>query len=374
MEEVKKISCMKKAMPFILVILLQVGLAGMDILTKAVLNEGMSNYVLVVYRHGVAAIIMAPFAFYFDKAARPKMTPMIFFKITLLGLFEPVIDQNLFCLGMKYTTATFATALYNTLPAVTFILALIVRLEKVKLRSMRSASKVIGTMASVGGTMIMTLVKGPALDLFWTKGPSAQNTTGTDIHSSIKGAVLVTIGCFSYACFFILYAITLKIYPTELSLTAWICLMGTLEGAAVALVMERGNPGAWAIGWDNKLLTVTYSGIVCSALGYYIGGLVMKTRGPVFVTAFSPLCMIVVAFMSSIIFAEQMYLGRALGAAVICAGLYLVIWGKGNDYKDASTNPTQTKLELIGNEKDSVGHEIINIRKEEEQRTVVETV
>ncbi|XP_013630842.1 PREDICTED: WAT1-related protein At2g37460-like isoform X3 [Brassica oleracea var. oleracea] len=302
------------------------------------------------------------------------MTPMIFFKITLLGLFEPVIDQNLFCLGMKYTTATFATALYNTLPAVTFILALIVRLEKVKLRSIRSASKVIGTMASVGGTMIMTLVKGPALDLFWTKGPSAQNTTGTDIHSSIKGAVLVTIGCFSYACFFILYAITLKIYPTELSLTAWICLMGTLEGAAVALVMERGNPGAWAIGWDNKLLTVTYSGIVCSALGYYIGGLVMKTRGPVFVTAFSPLCMIVVAFMSSIIFAEQMYLGRALGAAVICAGLYLVIWGKGNDYKDASTNPTQTKLELIGNEKDSVGHEIINIRKEEEQRTVVETV
>lgn len=67
MEEVKKMSCMKKAMPFILVVLLQVGLAGMDILTKAVLNEGMSNYVLVVYRHGVAAIVMAPFAFYFDK-------------------------------------------------------------------------------------------------------------------------------------------------------------------------------------------------------------------------------------------------------------------------------------------------------------------
>ncbi|XP_018461701.1 WAT1-related protein At2g37460 isoform X1 [Raphanus sativus] len=374
MEEVKKMSCMKKAMPFILVVLLQVGLAGMDILTKAVLNEGMSNYVLVVYRHGVAAIVMAPFAFYFDKMARPKMTRMIFFKITLLGLFEPVIDQNLFCLGMKYTTATFATALYNTLPAVTFILALIVRLEKVKLRSIRSASKVLGTMVSVGGTMIMTLVKGPALDLFWTKGPSKQNTIGTDIHSSIKGAVLVTIGCFSYACFFILYAITLKTYPTELSLTAWICLMGTIEGAAVALVMERGNPGAWAIGWDNKLLTVTYSGIVCSALGYYIGGLVMKTRGPVFVTAFSPLCMIVVAFMSSIIFAEQMYLGRALGAAVICAGLYLVIWGKGRDYKYVSTNPSQTKLELNGNGKKNVGHEIITISKEGEQRTVVETV
>lgn len=62
----------------------------------------------------------------------------------------------------------------------------------------------VGTVTTVGGIMVMTLVKGPALDLFWTNGPSAHNTVGTDIHSSIKGAVLVTIGCFSYACFMIL--------------------------------------------------------------------------------------------------------------------------------------------------------------------------
>jgi len=121
-----------------------------------------------------------------------------------LRINSPVIAQNLFNLGMKYTTATFAIALYNTLPAVTFILALIFRLESVKFQSIRSAAKVVGTVTTVGGIMVMTLVKGPALDLFWTKGPSAQNTVGTDIHSSIKGAVLVTIGCFSYACFMIL--------------------------------------------------------------------------------------------------------------------------------------------------------------------------
>lgn len=105
---------------------------------------------------------------------------------------------------MKYTTATFATAMYNVLPAITFVLAYIFGLERVKLRCIRSAGKVIGTLATVGGAMIMTLVKGPVLDLFWTKGASAPNTVGTDIHSAIKGAVLVTIGCFSYACFMIL--------------------------------------------------------------------------------------------------------------------------------------------------------------------------
>ncbi|ESQ52386.1 hypothetical protein EUTSA_v10016799mg [Eutrema salsugineum] len=380
MEEVKKRDCMEKARPFISVVLLQVGLAGMDILSKAVLNKGMSNYVLVVYRHAVATVVMAPFAFYFDKKVRPKMTLMIFFKISLLGLLEPVIDQNLYYLGMKYTTATFATAMYNVLPAITFVLAYIFGLERVKLRCIRSAGKVVGTLATVGGAMIMTLVKGPVLDLFWTKGSSAQNTNGTDIHSAIKGAVLVTIGCFSYACFMILQAVTLRTYPAELSLTAWICLMGTIEGTAVALVMEKGNPGAWAIGWDTKLLTATYSGIVCSALAYYIGGVVMKTRGPVFVTAFSPLCMIIVAIMSTVIFAEQMYLGRVLGAVVICAGLYLVIWGKGKDYEYPSTLQTddvltQPKLELIRNGKDNVDHEVINVIKQGEQRkTVVETV
>ncbi|CAN8284918.1 unnamed protein product [Cochlearia groenlandica] len=370
MEEVNKRDCMEKARPFISVVLLQVGLAGMDILSKAVLNKGMSNYVLVVYRHAVATVVMAPFAFYFDKKVRPKMTLMIFFKITLLGLLEPVIDQNLYYLGMKYTTATFATAMYNVLPAITFVLAYFFGLERVKLRSIRSAGKVVGTLATVGGAMIMTLVKGPVLELFWTKGASsAQNTAGTDIHSAIKGAVLVTIGCFSYACFMILQAITLRTYQAELSLTAWICLMGTIEGTAVALVMEKGNPGAWVIGWDTKLLTATYSGIVCSALAYYIGGVVMKTRGPVFVTAFSPLCMIIVAIMSTVIFAEQMYLGRALGAAVICGGLYLVIWGKGKDYKyDESI--AQSNLELRG-----IDHEVGIINKQGEQRkTVVETV
>jgi len=58
---------MKKALPFILMVLLQIGYAGMDILTKDVLNKGMSIYVLSVYRHGVATVVMAPFAFYFDK-------------------------------------------------------------------------------------------------------------------------------------------------------------------------------------------------------------------------------------------------------------------------------------------------------------------
>lgn len=59
--------------------------------------------------------------------------------------------------------------------------------------------------------------------------------------------------------FFYLQAVTLKSYPVELSLTAWICFMGTMEGSVFAVVMERGNPAAWSVALDYKLLAAVYS-------------------------------------------------------------------------------------------------------------------
>jgi len=63
-----------RAKPFVAVIFLQVGFAGMDILSKAALNQGMSNYVLVVYRHAVATVVIAPFAAILDKSLSLSLT------------------------------------------------------------------------------------------------------------------------------------------------------------------------------------------------------------------------------------------------------------------------------------------------------------
>ncbi|CAN0926674.1 WAT1-related protein At2g37460 [Linum grandiflorum] len=270
------------------------------------------------------------------------MTWSIFFKITVLGLLEPVIDQNLYFLGMKYTTATFAAAIVNMLPAITFLMACLVGLEKIRVKSVHSQAKVIGTIATVGGAMVMILIKGPVVELLWSKGRRFHGPGWVDLRSSVKGSLMIMAGSFSCAAFVILQAITMKTYPAELSLTALICLMGAIEGSIVAVVMERGNPQVWALHWDTKLLATAYNGVVCAGLTYYIQGVVMKERGPVFATAFSPLCMIVVAILSSVIFAEQMFLGRVVGAAVIVAGLYLVIWGKTKDHDDNSLPPPPT--------------------------------
>jgi len=79
------------------------------------------------------------------------------------------------------------------------------RLEKMKLRSIRSQAKIIGTVATLGGAMMMTLVKGPALNI-WSKSNPSSGVKQLDIsvHDAIRGSIMITIGCFSWAAFVIL--------------------------------------------------------------------------------------------------------------------------------------------------------------------------
>ncbi|KAG9451074.1 hypothetical protein H6P81_011039 [Aristolochia fimbriata] len=321
---------MSKAKPYASMIFLQFGFAGMYIITSLCLKKGLSHYVLVVYRHVAATIAIAPFAYFMERKVRPKMTLSVFIKIAILGFLEPVLDQNLYYVGMQYTSATFSSAMYNVLPAITFILAIILRREKIQIKKIPSQAKVLGTVVTLGGAMLMTLYKGPVLDLVWSRGQAHHTATGGNGHNFVKGTIMLFASCFSWAVFFIVQSFTLDSYPAELSLATLVCFMGIIEGGAVALVMER-NVAAWAIGLDTRLLAPIYSGIVNSGMAYCIQGMVMKERGPVFVTAFNPLCMIIVAFLGSIILGDEISLGRVIGAVIIVLGLYAVVWGKSKD-------------------------------------------
>ncbi|KAM0065545.1 hypothetical protein Hdeb2414_s0003g00115961 [Helianthus debilis subsp. tardiflorus] len=62
---------------------------------------------------------------------------------------------------------------------------------------------------------------------------------GVDLRHFVKGAIMIVVGCFGWSCFMVLQGITLKSYPAELAMTAWICLLATVEGAILALIMKR---------------------------------------------------------------------------------------------------------------------------------------
>nr|GMD01995.1 WAT1-related protein At2g39510-like [Ipomoea batatas] len=289
------VNLLKQSKPYLAVILLQFGYAGSSIITKSALDKGVNHYTFVLYANAIAGIFFAPFALFFERAG---------------------IDQNLFYAGMQYTTATFATALCNILPAITFVLAWILRLENVNIRALHSQAKILGTLVTVGGAMMMTLVKGPKILLPWTQERGhIQSTVAATHQHPIKGAIMITAACCFWACFFTLQAITLRSYPAGLSLTSLICLMGALQCGVLTLAVERSNTAVWALNWDIKLLAIVYNGIICTGIGYYLSGVIMKEKGPFFVTAFNPLSLVIVAIMGSFLLAEQLLLG-SIGRAL----------------------------------------------------------
>ncbi|KAL2656223.1 hypothetical protein AAZV13_04G107500 [Glycine max] len=305
---------LENSKPYFAMIALQFGYAGMNIITKVSLNRGMSHYVLVVYRHAFATAVVAPFAFILER---------------------PVIDQNFYYAGLKLTSPTFSCAMSNVLPAMTFVMAVLCRMEKINMKKVRCQAKVVGTLVTVAGTMLMTLYKGPRVEMVWTKHAphhgQINNATYTTTYSDkdwFIGSILLIIATLAWASLFVLQAKAIETYKNhQLSLTSLICFIGTLQAIAVTFIMEH-KPSVWTIGWDMNLLAAAYAGIVTSSISYYVQGLVIKKKGPVFATAFSPLMMIIVAIMGSFILAEQIFLGGVLGAILIVLGLYSVLWGK----------------------------------------------
>ncbi|KAG0481688.1 hypothetical protein HPP92_012546 [Vanilla planifolia] len=333
---------------------LQFGYTGMNIITKVSLNHGMSHYVLVVYRHAFATLSIAPFALFFERKVRPTMTFSIFLQIFVLGLLGPVIDQNFYYAGLKFTSPTFSCAMSNMLPAMTFVMAVLFRMEKVNMKKVIYQAKVVGTLVTVAGAMLMTLYKGPIVELVWSKKMHPQGTVAVEADDKdwVKGSIFLIIATLAWASLFVLQAATLKKYAAQLSLTTLVCFMGTLQAIVVALVMERKKPTAWNIGLYTNLLAAAYAGIVTSGIAYYMQGLVIEKKGPVFASAFSPLMMIIVAVIGSFVLAEKIYMGGVLGGVLIVGGLYSVLWGKYRENKErkekeAMSLPVAVKDEVL---------------------------
>lgn len=57
----------KDVLPFLLMVVVQLGYGGTAIISKLVMDEGMDPYVHLSYRQIFATISLAPFAFFFER-------------------------------------------------------------------------------------------------------------------------------------------------------------------------------------------------------------------------------------------------------------------------------------------------------------------
>ncbi|CAL5368093.1 unnamed protein product [Camellia sinensis] len=133
-------SCMKKELPFAVIVMLEFGDVCSTTLSKAAMNVGMNSLIFVVYHNALGTVILLPF-FIFH---RHRIC------LTQICVFTRI----------NYSSPTLSAAVSNILPAFTFLLAIIFRMEKFDLRRPRSQAKSLGTIVAVSRAFVMALYKG----------------------------------------------------------------------------------------------------------------------------------------------------------------------------------------------------------------------
>ncbi|KAJ9703964.1 hypothetical protein PVL29_005304 [Vitis rotundifolia] len=338
-------------------VIIQIAFGGINIFYKLATYDGMSVKIMVAYRMMFAAASMVPLALMVEWKSRPKLTRRIFILSFFLGIFGGSLSHNLYAESLALTSATFVAAMSNLIPAMTFVMAIILRMESLAIRTNVGKAKVLGTILSIGGAMILTFYKGVEMNIWSTNinllhhhhhdmTVSQQSSSG----NQALGGFLGVASAVSMAIWMILQAKLSMVYPSY-SATALMSVCASIQSVVYALCTER-DWSAWKLGWNIRLVTVVYTGVVGSGLMVALMTWVARRRGALFISSFYPLLLVVVAIAGSLMLDEKLHVGSMLGAVFIILGLYSVLWGKSKEMM------TTTQLNAFKSSKESESRDI----------------
>ncbi|XP_071742150.1 WAT1-related protein At4g30420-like isoform X2 [Rutidosis leptorrhynchoides] len=270
----------------------------------------------------------------------------LIFVAALIGLIGTQMMQYE---GIFFATSSASSVLNNLIPAITFIGASILGLEPINIRSLRTLAKIAGTIVCVTGAVIMTLIKGPKL--LNAQLPSSSSlwsicSIGSD-NQWLLGCLYLIGGCCCWSFWLLLQVPVSRMYPDHLSLSAWMCFIGTVQSVTIGLFTDPYLE-AWKIKSYLQLGSCLFAGIFGSAICIIFQSWIIERKGPVFSAIFYPIGTVIVTIFASMFLQEQIYTGSIIGAFAIITGLYVVLWGKAEDVKELKEK--QEKTTVLQNE------------------------
>ncbi|KAI3847756.1 hypothetical protein MKW92_016464 [Papaver armeniacum] len=337
----------ENVLPALAMALVQLGYAGMNIFSKLAFEDGMNPFVMIAYRQTFATVIIAPFAIWFERGTMLNFTKKIFWQLLLCSLFGATLTLCFYNVGLKYSTPTISCALGNLLPAITFLMAIPFKMEIIDIKRLWGQAKVFGTVLCIGGAMLISFYKGNLINigksgLHWRYAEQMADKNSGGDSSSFVGPLFVALSCVTSACWFIIQAKMNEQFVAPYSTTAIICGMASVQCVLIAITQEHAIE-AWSLTSRIRLIACLYSAAFCSALSFVVMSWCMSKRGPLYVSMFNPLILVFVAVLGWAILDEKLYVGSAVGSALIVIGLYAVLWGKGKEME-------ATKEKTTGNE------------------------
>ncbi|XP_027913185.1 WAT1-related protein At5g40240-like isoform X3 [Vigna unguiculata] len=215
----------------------------------------------------------------------------------------------------------------DLLPAFTFIIAVVFRMEKLDLNLRSCQAKTMGTVVSIAGALIITLYKGFAV----TSSVMPNNLFLPSQQSQwLLGGFFLATSTFCGSLSLVIQTWTIKDYPEELMLITIATSFSVILSFVVAFVAEE-NPKAWILKPDSELVCILYSAILVLSTRSVVYAWACRKKGPVYVAMFSPLGIVIALAMGIVFLGDTLYLGSVIGAATIAVGFYAVIWGQAQE-------------------------------------------
>ncbi|KFK42495.1 hypothetical protein AALP_AA1G001000 [Arabis alpina] len=344
--------------PVIMAIVVNIIMGIFNALLKHVLDGGVDHMVMATYRLALATVFLFPIAFFLERKTRPKMTLGILCQLFFCALLGSSLTQYFILLGLERTSASVSSAFWSILPAFTFVMSLLCRLEKINIKTKGAYGIVFGILACMGGALLLTFYKGVSLT---GSGKLSNKRTNTkhDSENYMLGSLLLLIGVTFYSSWMILQAKISVKYPSQYSSTVIITFFGTIQAALLSLINSR-ELSDWAIENKNNVIIIVVTGVI--GQGLCTVGVIWCIRklGPAVTTIFTPIMLIAATLFDYLIFRTPIYLGSVLGSIVIVIGLYTFLWGKAKHVKECamlqpinkSKNSEEVVLEVEAKDKD----------------------
>uniref|UniRef100_A0A7N0V9Q4 WAT1-related protein n=1 Tax=Kalanchoe fedtschenkoi TaxID=63787 RepID=A0A7N0V9Q4_KALFE len=304
------VKCFQSSQTLLSMLLIQVIATGLYLLSRIILSNGSFIFALITYRHVVAAICVAPFAFFFERSNWNIITGRAWFWMFINSLAGIIMAMGLYYYGLRDTNATYATNFLNLVPILTFSISVTVGTEKLRLKTKAGRVKIVGGFFCVVGALVVSLYKGPGFYIDHINWSRKVN----------------------------LY----KEYPFRYTTTAITCIMAAAEASVIGVCLDRRR-AAWSLGWDMQLVTIVYSGALASTATFCLILYVVSVRGPTYPPMFNPLSLIFTALLEALFLGEKLTLGNLLGTLLIIFGLYSFLWGQKKD--SAESNKATAKLD-----------------------------
>ncbi|XVE85022.1 hypothetical protein DITRI_Ditri17bG0059200 [Diplodiscus trichospermus] len=322
--------------PFIAMVIMEGCTVALTILAKTAITGGMSPFVFVVYTNAVGSLLLLPFSCLFHRRERteqPLFTLRFLVRIFFLGLTGIAISQNLAFMGLSYSSPIVVCATGLLIPSICFVLSIILRRTRLDWRRSSCQVKVIGTLISIMGALVVELYKGPFIrksSFFYAQHLQVVPKLFVFYLAPdrwILGGILLAAASLSISIWNNIQLGIVKQYPQVMKVAAFYSLAGTIQCLVFSLIMER-DLNAWKLKLNLELLLIVVTGVCGSIIRSNVHLACTRMKGPFYVPMFKPFGIVFATFFGVTFFTNSLHYGSVIGTVIIGTGYYAVEWGQ----------------------------------------------